>query len=63
MNDLLTQLLVAFNVLGVVGGIVYFVARMGTKIDTLAAAIEGLTAVQRDSHIDHEARLRALEKR
>ena len=62
MSDLLTQLLVAFNVIGVVGGVVYFVAKMGSKIDTLAEAIKGLTAVQSESHDDHESRIRALER-
>lgn len=63
MNDLLTQVLVAFNVLGVVGATFFFVARMGAKIDRLGESIDHLATTQERQNTDHETRIRALEAR
>ena len=61
MSDLLSQLLIAFNVLGVITATVFFVARMGTKIDRLGDAIDHLASAQEKQYEDHEHRLRILE--
>ena len=63
MSDLLTQLLVAFNVLGVVSATVFFVARMGSKIDRLGDSIDHLASAQEKQYEDHERRIRELEIR
>jgi hypothetical protein len=55
--DLLSQALVLLNVVSVVGGLVYFVARMGSKLDALTDALNHLAKC----HDDHEGRLRHLE--
>ena len=61
MHDLLTQLLVAVNVIVVVGGAIYFVAAMGAKIDRLSEAVNHLANSTERGHDDHEQRLRAVE--
>jgi hypothetical protein len=62
MHDLMAQVLVAFNVLGVVSAVVFFVAKIGTKIDRLGDSIDHLASVQEKQYDDHERRLRLLEK-
>lgn len=62
MPDLLSQLLIAFNVIGVVAATVYFVASMGSKIERLGEAIQHLATVQEKQQQDHEQRIRALEQ-
>ena len=59
MPDLISQLLVLLNVVAIIGGLIYFVARMGSKMDSLTDAINHLTKI----HEDHEVRIRHLEEK
>jgi hypothetical protein len=63
MNDLFAQVLVAFNVLGVISATIYFVSSMGAKIERLGEAIQHLAIAQERQQQDHEQRIRALEQR
>lgn len=59
MPDILSQALVLLNVVSVIAGLVYFVARMGSKLDALTDALNNLAR----SHDDHEVRIRSLESK